>query len=312
MKILVIVPTPSDFDERLRRLLPNAEVVHAGPDLSAYDDALQTAEIIVGSPPVDDLPRAGNLQWLQLPSAGANTYVGRISEAIHLTTANGVYGIPVSEHAFALMLSLARSIQKYVRDQTQGRWDREGTFLELFGSTCGVLGLGDIGLAVAARAKAFGMRVVGIRRNPDRPTEGIDRVYGPDAFEEMLSACDFVVNILPETDATLTLLDRGMIRAMKRGSLLVNVGRGSTIDEAALVQALQDGHLAGAGLDVFEEEPLPPNSPLWEMPNVIITPHIGGSSPRGDDRIADLFLDNFRRYVDSEPLQNLVDHEIGY
>lgn len=312
MQILVLVPIPADFDEHVRDISIDAEVVHAHPGEPAYDDALQSAEILLGRPPVDDLARAGGLRWLQLPSAGANTYVGRISGSILLTTANGVYGVPVSEHAFSLMLCLARSIQGYVRSQALGQWDREGVFLELFDSTCGVLGLGDIGLAVVRRARGFGMRVVATRRNSDQEPEQVDKLYGPDDLERMLSECDFVVNCLPETDATRGILNRGMLRAMKRGSVLVNIGRGSTIDESALVEALEDGHLAGAGLDVFEEEPLPADSPLWQMPNVIITPHIGGASPRGDDRIAGLFLENLRRYVGGAPLQNVVDLELGY
>lgn len=312
MQILVIVPTPADFDDRVKDVSIDVDVVHARPGEAAYDDALQTAQIVLGRPPVEDLPRAGGLRWLQLASAGANPYVGRISGAIFLTTANGVYGVPVSEHAFSLMLALARSIQTYVRSQAEGQWERDGTFLELFGSTCGVLGLGDIGLAVAQRARGFGMRVFATRRHPDQEPDEIDKLYGPDGLERMLSECDFVVNCLPATEATRGVLDTQMLRAMKRGSVLVNIGRGSTIDESALVEALEDGHLAGAGLDVFEEEPLPADSPLWRMPNVIITPHIGGVSPRGDDRIAGLFLDNLRRYVGGAPLKNVVDHELGY
>lgn len=312
MQILVLVPTPDDFDERLNLLSADADVVHTRPGEPVYETALPTAEILVGRPPVDDLARARNLRWLQLPSAGANTYVGHVSDSTILTTANGVYGVPVSEHAFALMLGLSRSIQRYVRNQASGCWDEEGAFVELFGSTCGILGLGDIGLAVAERARSFGMRVVAVRRHPERRPDGVDRVYGQDELEQMLAECDFVVNILPETDSTRALLDRRMLRAIKKGGLLVNVGRGSTIDETELIEALRDGHLAGAGLDVFADEPLPSDSPLWEMPNVIITPHIGGSSPRGDDRVAELFLDNFRRFVDGGQLQNVVDLEIGY
>lgn len=312
MEILVTVATPADFDERVQQLAGAATVVYARRGDPAYDEALQGAEILLGWPPEEGASQISNLRWIQLPSAGANRYVGRIPKTILLTTASGVYGVPVSEHVFALMLGVARTVPKYVRDQTERRWEPSPTSLELFGSTCGVLGLGDIGLAVAARAKVFGMRVLAARRTPEGLPQGVDQIFGPDELEGLLFQCDFVVNTLPETSSTRALLDRKMLRAIKRGGVLVNVGRGSTIEEPALVEALRDGHLAGAGLDVFEEEPLPKDSPLWAMPNVIITPHVGGTSPRGDERVAELFLDNLRRFVEGTTLQNLVDHELGY
>ena len=312
MSILILEPTPDDFDERVRQVAPDAEVTHARAGEPELDAAFEGAEILLGRPTEEDLASAHRLKWIQLPSAGANNYVGRIPADILLTSANGVYGVPASEHVFALMLSVARAIPQYVRSQTERRWDRDGSFLELYGSTCGILGLGDIGLAVAERARAFGMRVIGSRRTKGDPPPGVERVFGPDELEVMLAQCDFVVNTLPETPATRGLLDRSRLRALKQGAVVVNIGRGRTIDEAALVEALQDGHLAGAGLDVFEEEPLPESSPLWAMPNVLITPHVGGSSPRGDERVAELFLDNLRRYRKGRTLRNLVDRELGY
>lgn len=312
MRLLILIPTPADFDRRVHALSVDVSVVHARPGEAAYEEALPVADVMVGRPPVQDVARTSSLQWLQLASAGANNYVGRIPKTIRLTAANGVYGIPVSEHAFALMLGLARSVPAYIRQQTARRWEPHGTFLELSGSTCGVLGLGDIGMAVASRAAAFGMRVVGMRRNPHEKPDGIDEIFGPDELGRMLSECDFVVNTLPGTSSTEDLLDGKMLRSIRKGGVLINVGRGNTIDETALVEVLEDGHLSGAGLDVFEEEPLPESSPLWRMPNVIITPHIGGESPRGDDRVVELFLDNLRRFLDGGSLQNEVDHDLGY
>lgn len=322
MSILVLEPTPEDFDERVRAVAPDAAVTHAHEQARAgsgarageseLEAALERAEILLGRPTEENLAKAARLKWIQLPSAGANSYVGRIPAHILLTSANGVYGVPASEHVFALMLAVARAIPQYVRNQAEPRWDREGSFVELYGSTCGVLGLGDIGLAVAERARAFGMRVIGSRRTKGNPPPGLEEVFAPGDLERMLAQCDFVVNTLPETPATRGLLDRSKLRAMKQGAVVVNVGRGTTIDEAALVEALQDGHLGGAGLDVFEEEPLPGASALWSMPNVIITPHVGGSSPRGDERVAELFLDNLRRYREGRTLRNLVDRELGY
>lgn len=312
MQILLSTSVPSDFDRRLHGIAPQANVVHARRDDPGYGEALRQAEIMLGSPRLEDLTQAAKLRWLQLPSAGADTYVGRIPEEIRLTTASGVYGIPVAEHAFALMLGVARSIPKYVRRQATRSWEEEGSFRELHGSTCGLLGLGDIGLEIARRANAFGMRVLGMRRNPDRVPEGVEDVFGPDDVEQMLRQSDFVVNSLPDTAATRGMLDGRLLRAIRKGGILVNVGRGSTVVEPALVDALREGHLFGAGLDVFEEEPLPEDSPLWDMSNVLITPHVGGISPRGDERVADLFLDNLKSFLAGGELQNRVDPDVGY
>lgn len=312
MHVLVVVPTPADFDERVKTIAADVEIVHVTPGEDGYDEALTQSSVILGRPPVGDVPRATELRWLQLSSAGANNYVGKISSDITLTTASGVYGIPTSEHALAMMLALTRSIHKSARDQVNRRWDPSGEYRELHGTTCGLLGLGDIGLAVAQRARAFGMRVLAARRNPDSTPDAVDEVFAVDQLDEMLGQCDHVVNTLPETAFTRKLLDEKRLWAMKKGSFLYNIGRGTTVDQDALVEMLFTGHLAGAGLDVFEEEPLPKESPLWGMSNVIITPHTGGSSPHEDERVAAVFLENLRRFARGEPLKNVVDHDVGY
>lgn len=312
MQILVTIPTPNDFDVRVSTVAAKARIIHARPGDAGYEEALVGSSVILGRPPADDLRRASSLDWLQLSSAGANTYVGKISNEITLTTASGVYGVPASEHVLAMMLAISRSIHKSARDQHVRRWDRSGTYSELFGSTCGVLGLGDIGMAVAHRVSALGMHVLGSRRNLESAPEGIEEVFPPERLSEMLGRCDHVVNTLPETESTIKMLDRPLLRSMRRGSYLYNIGRGTTVDQDALVEVLQNGHLAGAGLDVFEEEPLPKESPLWLMPNVIITPHVGGMSPREDERVAEVFLENLLSYIRGENLRNLVDHGVGY
>lgn len=312
MRILVVVPSPDDFDVRARRIVPEADVVHARPGEAGYEDGLEACSILLGLPPVDDVHRASELKWLQLSSAGANNYVGKIPLDLKLTTASGVYGIPASEHALAMMLAMVRSIHKSARDQTRRQWDRSGEYRELNGSTCGVLGLGDIGTAVAQRARGFGMRVLAVRRNPQSTPNVVDELFSVDRLNEMLAQCDHVVNTLPETESTLKILDAERLRAMKKGSFLYNVGRGTTVDQDALVDVIRAGHIAGAGLDVFEDEPLPAESPLWGMPNVLITPHVGGLSPHEDERVAVVFFKNLRRYVRGEALVNQVDHRVGY
>lgn len=303
---------PDGFDDQVESVASHVEVIHSRPDDRGYEAALASSKIILGRPAPGDVARSPAVEWLQLASAGANRYVGNIPEHVILTTATGVFGIPVAEHAFAMMLAHTRSLPKSVRDQSQRRWSRDGTYRELYDNTCGLLGLGDIGMAVACRARAFGMRVLAVRRDADNRPDPVDELYSLDRMDDMLAQCDFVVNTLPATDATRKVLNATSLRAMKKGSFLCNVGRGATVDQAALVQALQDGHLAGAGLDVFDEEPLPEASPLWTMDSVIITPHVAGLSPREEERLAELFLSNLKRYVRGEALLNRLDPKVGY
>lgn len=310
--ILALFDPPEDFERRVHGVLPDVEVVRAARGGRRYQETLPRAEIIAGLPGAEDLDRAERLRWLQLSSAGADRYVDAVRSDVVLTSANGVYGVPTSEHAIAMMLALVRRLPSCVRAAGEKEWDRSPGYDELYGRTAGVLGLGDIGSAVARRLKAFGMRVLALRRRPGRPPDFVDAMYGREGLYDVLSASDHVVNVLPATSATHHLIDAAALRRMKTAAYLFNVGRGSTIDEQALVEALREGRLAGAGLDVFEEEPLPKESPLWEMPNVVITPHRGGASPREAERIADLFLDNLGRRARGEELLNIVDRELGY
>ena len=306
--ILVLVQTPEEFEERLREIAPEMVVAYE----SGRDARFEEAEIILGRPAVEALDRAKKLRWLQLSSAGANRYAGRVREDVVLTTASGVYGVPGAEHVFAMMLGLVRSVPHSVRSAEKKEWDRGARYDELFGRTCGVLGLGDIGREVARRAHAFGMRVLALKRTITDGPEYVDEVFGMDRLHEFLSRCDHVVNTLPLTPLTAQVIEEEALSFCREGSFFYNIGRGGTVDEAALVRALRSGRLAGCGLDVFEEEPLPPSSPLWSMENVIVTPHVGGASPREADRVADLFLDNLERWRAGHPLRNVVNRDFGY
>lgn len=310
--ILALFDPPSDFEQRVRGVMPDDEVVRARRGDEVYPEALERADVIVGRPDVGDLARAARLSWLQLSSAGADAYVRTVREDVVITAANGVYGVPTSEHALAMMLAMVRRLPSSVRAAERKEWERSLEYDELYGRTCGVLGLGDIGSAIARRAKAFGMRVTALRRRPGNPPEYVDKIYGRDSLLEMLAGCDHLVNALPDTPATHHLIDAIALARMKPTAYLCNVGRGATIDETALAGALQDGRLAGAALDVFETEPLPEESPLWELSNVLITPHRGGSSPREDERVAELFLENLARSARGDELLNVVDRDLGY
>jgi phosphoglycerate dehydrogenase-like enzyme len=225
-----------------------------------------------------------------------------------------VHAIPISEHILALLLAFARGVHRAVRDQGRGEWvpyEQQQVF-ELYGKTMLLIGVGAIGERTAQAANTLGMRVWGVRRNPDDGAPGVERMFGPGQLHDALPEADFVVLTTPLTHETQGMIGEPELRAMKPTAILVNIGRGGTIQEGALVQALQEGWIAGAGLDVFETEPLPEDSPLWAMDNVIITAHYAGSTPQYMERALEIFLDNLRRYRAGERLRNVVDKRLGY
>ena len=215
-------------------------------------------------------------------------------------------GIAVAEHAVAMMLALARRLPRHVRDMDERRWQRQPVYQELTGTTVCVVGLGDIGTEIARRCLGLGMKVTGVRRDAARGHDLVSTVYPLDRLAEALAEADHVVLAIPATRETEGLLDRAMLATMRPGACLYNVSRGSLVDEGALLDAIEAGHLAGAGLDVFAQEPLPADSPFWELENVIVTPHAAGRSVREFDRLCALFVANLGRYRRGEPLANAV------
>ncbi len=298
---------------RLRAVGPGLEVMRAG----SMDEALSLApraEVVLAGRWSDELwQSAPSLRWVQSGGAGVERFLtpGFIASPIILTNAAGVYAIPIADHVLALMLALSRRLPLHFRNQQQRKWEWDGGD-ELNGKRLGIVGLGGIGSEVAKRARAFGMRVIATRRRPDRPSPFADEVRGADALPWLLAESDYVVLCAALTPETRHLIGEPELAAMKPTARLVNVGRGGLVDEPALIRALQAGRIAGAGLDVTEEEPLPADSPLWGMDNVIITPHSSGSSPRSHERLMDLFCENLRRWLAGEELLNVVDKEAGY
>lgn len=301
---------------RIRAIAPHKRIL-VTQDRDEIEATLDEIEIAVASFPRDLLPRARNLRWLQQWGAGAD-WLMRYPEAVEmdflLTNASGVHAIPISEHIFAYLLARARGLCRAVRAQERHEWvhHSQHRVFELAGKTLLLVGVGAIGERTALLAEAFGMRVLGVRRDPSAGAPGVEAMFGPDQVLQLLPEADFVVLTIPMTHETRGLIGERELRAMKPTAFIINIGRGGTIQEQVLIRALQEGWIAGAGLDVFETEPLPADSPLWDMENVIITSHYSGLTPHYHERAMDIFLDNLRRYQASEPLRNVVDKELGY
>ncbi len=281
--------------------------------------------------PVDALDLAPHLRWVQLHSAGADHLLDHpiMHSDVAITTVSGIHATPIAEYVFASMLAHRWQVPNWTQCQREAEWPAGRWNLyarpELRDSTLGIVGYGSIGREVGRLGQAFGMRVLALRRSAGQADRGYalentgdpagevpDRFFPPEALHEMLAERDYVVFALPLTADTRHYIGEAELRAMKPTAYLVNIARGSIVDEAALVRALQEGWIGGAGLDVFEQEPLPSDSPLWGLDNALISPHVAGFTTRYDERAAALFAENLRRYLDGQPLLNLVDKEIGY
>lgn len=301
--------------DALQTALPHAEVVVAQDDELA--EAIPGAQLVVGGRISDEaLARADALAWQHVTWAGVEGILteGLVDRGIVLTNSRGVSAANIAEHVLAMMLALGRAIPFFVRQQEKREWRgwyERPAFYELTGQTVVLLGTGAIGHATAVRLRPFGCRIIGVRRRPEA-VAGFDEVVGFDDLPRILPEADHVVSSLPMTPHTAGILSADLIRAMKPGAFFFNVGRGGTVDQDALIAALANGHLGGAGLDVTDPEPLPNDSPLWEMPNVLITAHTSGASPQVGERVKAILLENIRRYQAGEDLFNVVDYEQGY
>ncbi|BBD64049.1 D-isomer specific 2-hydroxyacid dehydrogenase NAD-binding protein [Nostoc commune NIES-4072] len=259
------------------------------------------------------LAAAPRLRWQQSPSAGVNHILtpNFLQKDIILTNGAGVHAIPISEFVLAFMLYHAKNLRKLQTLQDEHTWVRGISLEELADANLLILGTGNIGKAIASRAKAFGVTVWGSRRHLE-PIPNFDKIVGVDEWQSLLPAADYVVIATPLTPETKGLIDEAALRSMRQSAYLINIARGAIVDEAALITALREGWIAGAGLDTVATEPLPPESPLWSLPNAFITPHCSALSPRLRERIAQLFIDNLKRYQTGQPLRNVVDKQAGY
>lgn len=281
---------------------------------------LGVAEVMldVDQPSVADFVRkAPNARWIQASSSGIGEWVKRlgiVDSQIVVTNAAGIHSRPLAEFAVFAMLYFAKNWSRMAAEQRVHHWERCAVDT-LANKNLGIVGLGRVGRTVASLAKAFGMGVLGVRRTPRSVGDDavdVECIYGPDALHEVLRQSHYLVLTVPYTSETAGMIGRAELASLPQGAVLINIARGSIVDESALIQALQSGHLGGAALDVVAREPLAQDSPLWQMDNVLITPHSMSTALDENVHLTDLFCDNLRRYLEGLPLRNVIDKRRGY
>jgi phosphoglycerate dehydrogenase-like enzyme len=311
---------PADIAQRLETEFPNTKVALI-QDKSLREVEFTDTDILFT---IDFSARsfqlAKKLAWLHLASAGAGhvLFSELIDSDIVVTNSRGLHAIPISEHILGVMIILARKLHEAYRLQLQGKWQREellkhySAFSELYGHTAGIIGLGGIGTAVAERVKAMGMRVIANKRTVGKPPPFVDELLGPDQLPHLLRESDYIIITTPLTPETKGLIGEKELRMMKPTSYIINVGRGPVIQEDALIRALREGWIAGAGLDVTEVEPLPEDSELFSLPNVFITPHYSGVRSDYWQHATEVFKSNLALFLQGKQLENVVDKKGGY
>ncbi|HYM81646.1 MAG TPA: D-2-hydroxyacid dehydrogenase [Candidatus Limnocylindria bacterium] len=311
---------PPRFVAELAREFPEVRFI-APADQAEADERLAEADVVFGwAVTRDNFSAAKRLRWIHLSAAGVGSqlFPALVESDVVLTNGRGLHGVAMAEHtlgvllAFTRKLHLARDAQRARRWAQRALWSEPPPYGALAGTTMGLVGFGAVGRAIAERATALGIDVLAVRRHPDPDPRPAVAQWDPSRMPDVLARADWLVLAVPLTNETRRLMDADALAQVKSGAILVNLGRGGLVDEAALVAALRDGRLAGAALDVFEREPLPEASPLWEMPQVIVTPHVSGFGPRYWERSTDQFRRNLRAFLDGAPLENVVDKRAGY
>jgi len=327
MKLLIFVHHPFDqwnapswFPERLQRTFPQVNVVNL-PDYKSVDTEITDAEVVVAwSIRPEQIAEAKRLRWVHSPAAAVHQlmFPELVNSEIVLTNAREVHGPVVAEHVIALIFALAKKIpdsaqlqQKHIWGQ-QILWDNQPRIREVAGATLGMIGLGSIGRPTVKSAKALGMRVIAVREHPEKGREGADVVLGPAQIDEVFGQADYVVLAAPVTDSTKAIANAERLALMRPDACLINVGRGPLVDETALAHALRNKGIGGAALDVFPREPLAADSLLWDLPNLLITPHTAALTDKLWERHYALFSENLRRYLNGEALLAVVDKRKGY
>lgn len=334
LNVLVTMPFTEELLEQIRSVSSEINLSYAPlkNDEALPKSTVAVANVLYTWTALPGRQEAPNLRWIQFHSAGIDHVQGHplLDCDLMVTSTSGIHAVPIGEYVMASILAWSHRVPSMLGYQKRGVWPagRWEKFVpqELRGATIGIVGYGSIGREVARLAAAFGMRVLAAKRDPRHVQddgyrlEGVGdpngelpiRIYPAAAAHTMLPECDYVVIATPLTEETHHLVNRAALKAMKSTAYLVNIGRGELIDQAALIEALQKGWIAGAGLDVFEIEPLPSDNPLWKMENVILSPHVAGFTPEYDRRAIELFTANLRRYIEGQTLINVVDCRRGY
>lgn len=333
IRVIVAMDFSDDVMDRLRAVSDRLHIERHFPDVSP--ETLQSAEVLYTLrhfPAPENVP---HLRWIQLHFAGMDSALRHPivkRSGLTVTSASGIHAQPIANYVLMMMLAFNYQLPSMFRDQAAVRW-RENRYdiyapQDMDRQTVGIVGYGSIGRELARLANTMGMRVLATKRDVRRPSETLgdysrpgigdpagdipERLYPGEAVATMAAESDYLVVTVPLTDATQGMINADVFDAMKPTGILINIARGPVVDEPALIAALQNGKIGGAGLDVFTEEPLPKDSPLWQMDNVIISPHVSGNSLSYHEKAADLFAENLKRYVDQRPLLNILNREVGY
>jgi phosphoglycerate dehydrogenase-like enzyme len=313
----IIIPNLNEEDlNTVRAIAPDVNFVVSASAEETQREIEDADAIFEHGVSPEMIRRAKKLRWIQRGGVGVEglMFPELVNSDIVLANARGTTGINIAEHVMALILAFSRTINILVKRQMDKVWESRANLpvIEIAGETLGIIGLGSIGLQVAKRAHTFDMRLLAVDATQTEKPDYVESLWRLDRLHEMLEQADFVSICCPLTPETEGMMSTAEFRAMKSTAFLINIARGKIVDQPALIEALRAGKLAGAGLDVTNPEPLPEESPLWEMDNVIITPHHAGQSPKAPRRVFELFCENLKRFVAGEPLINVVDKTRGY
>jgi phosphoglycerate dehydrogenase-like enzyme len=331
--VAVAIDFSDELMERIQAVSPRLHVTRYFPEVP--NEVWAETEVLYTVRHFPEPEQAPRLRWIQLNYAGTDKVMHKRivqSEDVLVTTASGIHAQPIANYCVMMMLAFNYKLPRMMREQQQKIWQAKQYDIyqpiDMHRQTLGIVGYGTIGRELARMAHAMGMRVLATKRDVKHPAETSgdytpegtgdpqgdipERIYPGEALTVMVRECDYVVVTVPLTPANHHLINETVLNAMKPSAILINIARGAVVDESALVTALQNHTIAGAALDVFEEEPLPPTSPLWQLEQVIISPHVAGNSVHYHEKVADLFIENLRRYLEKRPLANLLKREVGY